>query len=178
MLISPQYVKPYVVRNKTDRADVKGLLEAHRNRDIHPVPVKSLAQQQLIALHRIRSTWMDTRTKRLNMLRELLRELGFAIPVGARRVVPTVMELIADAEVEIPVVVREMFHQVCDEIRELESRMRQLERELEALARQMPEVERLRSIPGVGLLTQRHWWALWVTSDASGPAVTLPAIWD
>ena len=56
VLISPQYVRPYVPRDKTDRADVKGLLEAYRNTDIRPVPIKTLAQQQLTALHRIRST--------------------------------------------------------------------------------------------------------------------------
>jgi transposase len=49
VLISPQYATPYVVRNKTDRADVKGILEAYRNSAIHPVPIKTIAQQQLTA---------------------------------------------------------------------------------------------------------------------------------
>ena len=153
VLISPQYVTPYVVRNKTDRADVKGLLEAYRNSEIHPVPIKTIPQQQLTALHRIRSTWIQTRIKRINMLRGLLRELGFVIPMGARNLVPGVMGLIEDADTDIPPVVREMFYQVCGEIRELESHIQSVEKELEALARQMPEVKRLRSIPGVGLLT-------------------------
>ena len=153
VLISPQYVRPYVPRNKTDRADVKGLLEAYRNSDIRPVPIKTLAQQQLTALHRIRSTWMRTRVARINMVRGLLREFGFVIPVGARNLVPGVMGLIEDAEVEIPSVFREMLDQVCGEIRELEAHLRSVERELEALAQQIPAVERLRSIPGIGLLT-------------------------
>ena len=88
VLISPQYVRPYVQRDKTDRADVKGLLEAYRNTDIHPVPIKTVTQQQLTSLHRIRSTWKGTRTARINMLRGLLREFGFVIPVGARHLVP------------------------------------------------------------------------------------------
>jgi transposase len=89
-LISPQYVKPYVQRNKTDRADVKGMLEADRNSAIHSVPVKTVAQQQLTALHRIRSRWMATRVGRINTLRGLLREFGFIIPVGAQHVIPGV----------------------------------------------------------------------------------------
>ena len=153
VLISPQYVKPYVHGNKTDRADVKGLIEAYRNSDIHPVPIKTLAQQQLTSLHRIRWTWVRTRTARINMLRGLLREFGFVIPVGSRHLVPGVMGLVEDADVEIPSVVREMFAQVCHEIRELESQVRSVEGKLEALARQTPVVERLRSIPGIGLLT-------------------------
>ncbi len=152
-LISPQYVKPYVQRNKTDRADVKGLLEADRNNDIHPVPVKTVAQQQLTALHRIRSRWMATRIGRINTLRGLLREFGFIIPVGARHVIPGATELIEDAEVDMPPVLREVFHEMCTEIRELEGRLQTVEKRLEALASQTPAVARLRSIPGIGLLT-------------------------
>src|SRR3990172_6785218 len=52
-------VRPYVTRNKTDRTDAKGILEAYRNADIHPVPVKSVAQQVLVSLHRFRSGWIS-----------------------------------------------------------------------------------------------------------------------
>ena len=38
VLLPPYDVRPYVRRNKTDRADAKGLLEAYRNEAIHPVP--------------------------------------------------------------------------------------------------------------------------------------------
>ncbi len=96
---------------------------------------------------------MRTRVARINVLRGLLRELGLVIPVGAHHLVPGVMEFIEDADTDIPTVVREMFAQVCGEIRELESHLRSVERELEALAQQTPAVERLRSIPGIGLLT-------------------------
>ena len=89
------------------------------------------------------------------MVRGLLGEFGLVLPTGARRLVPGVMGLIEDADVEIPMTVRAMFSEVCAEIRELEARIQSVEREskMEALARQMPEVARLRSIPGVGLLT-------------------------
>jgi transposase len=87
VLLPPHAVRPYVLRNKTDGADAKGLLEAVRNEGIRAVPVKSVDQHVLTGLHRMRSAWMATRTARLNTPRGLLRELGFAIPVGARRVV-------------------------------------------------------------------------------------------
>ena len=72
ILISLQHARPYVQRNKTDRTDVKGLFEAYRNSDIHLVPIKTLARQQLMVLHRIRSTWIRTRVGRINMVRGLL----------------------------------------------------------------------------------------------------------
>ena len=51
VLLSPHQVRPYVRRNKTDRTDAKGILEASRNEDIHPVPVKTVSQQVLTSLH-------------------------------------------------------------------------------------------------------------------------------
>ena len=75
-----------MLRNKTDRTDTKGLLEADRNEEIVPVPVKTVGQQVLVAVHRLRSGWMATRTARLNAIRGFLRELGVTVPVGATRV--------------------------------------------------------------------------------------------
>ena len=56
-LLPPKHVRPYVQGNKTDRSDTKGILEADRNEDILSVPVKTVEQQALAALHRMRSTW-------------------------------------------------------------------------------------------------------------------------
>ena len=152
-LLPPSYVRPYVHRSKTDRADVKGMLEAWRNSDIRPVPVKTLSQQQLTALHRMRSTWMATRTARLNATRGTLREFGIVIPVGAKRVAPTVRSLIEMVETDLPMVVRDLLHTVLLEINELESHIDDAAHQLQRLAEQTPGVKRLRSIPGVGLLT-------------------------
>ena len=53
-LLPPRDVRPYVRRNKTDRADAAGLVEAARCEQIADVPVKSPRQQGLQALHRVR----------------------------------------------------------------------------------------------------------------------------
>jgi transposase len=153
VLIPPHAVRPYVLRNKTDGADAKGLLEALRNDDVRPVPVKSVDQHVLAGLHRLRSAWMATRTARLNTLRGLLRELGFAIPVGAREVVPRVSALASDPDSGLPDALRPALCEVTGEIRALEARIREVERSLETLARDSEVVVRLRTIPGVGLLS-------------------------
>jgi transposase len=153
VLLPPHAVRPYVLRNKTDGADAKALLEAMRNEAISPVPVKSLDQHVLGALHRLRSTWLATRTARLNTLRGLLRELGFSIPVGARQVVPYVFALVSDAESGLPDALRAVFADAAREIGELETRIRAVEDQLESLASRSALVARLRTIPGVGLLT-------------------------
>jgi transposase len=97
MLLPPHQVRPYVKRNKTDRTDAKGILEASRNEDIRPVPIKTVPQQVLTSLHRLRQGWMTERTARLNALRGLLRELGVFIPLGSDEVVPAVWTLIESA---------------------------------------------------------------------------------
>lgn len=149
-LLPPHAVRPYVRGNKTDRTDAKALLEAHRNEEIHPVPVKSESQQVLTGLHRLRSAWMAERTARLNLLRGLLREWGICISVGAARVVPLVSARLAEGE--IPPALGLLLKEACDEIREMEARIGMVEKQLRALAKQTPVVKRLLSIPGVGLL--------------------------
>ncbi len=75
------------------------------------------------------------------------------IPVGALRVVPAVTALVEDADSDVPDGLRHTLWEVCQEIRDLERRIKDVGRQLEALGKQIPAYERLRTIPGVGLLT-------------------------
>src|SRR5213594_3912112 len=143
VLLPPHATRPYVFRNKTDRTDTRGLLEAFRNEDIHPVPVKSVAQQALTALHRLRSTWLATRTARINTVRGLLREFGVMIPVGARHVVPRLTAALADADGALPAVLRPVLSAVISELREVDLRIRAVEQQLTASATAMPTVQHL-----------------------------------
>jgi transposase len=152
-LLPPLYVRPYVQRSKTDRADVKGMLEAWRNSAIRTVPVKTENQQQLTSLHRVRSGWMTARTMQINMARGLLREFGFVFPLGASALPGRIRELIANADTPLPPALRELLHQLVLEIGELETRVKAVEKQLGALAIQTPAIELLRTIPGIGLLS-------------------------
>jgi transposase len=153
VLLPPQYVRPYVRRDKTDRADAEALLEAFRDRSIRHVPIKSVPQQTLAALHRLRSAWIGDRTGRINAVRGILRELGIVLPMGARKFPLHLAELIADADSQLPEPLREPLAEACLEIRELGERVGAVEAQLEALTADIPQVARLRSIPGIGLLT-------------------------
>lgn len=153
VLLPPQYVRPYVRRDKTDRADAVALLEAYRDRSIRPVPVKSVEQQTLTALHRLRSGWLADRTARINAVRGILRELGLLLPLGARKFADHLGQLLADAEAPLADPLRDALAEACCEIRQLSERVRGVEKQLEALAAELPRVGRLRSIPGIGLLS-------------------------
>ena len=145
-------VRRYVRRNKTDRTDAKALLEANRNEEIRAVPVKTVDQQAVASLHRLRSTWHATRTSRINTLRGLLREFGLTIPVGAHHVVPQVRELL-DEPTPVPGLLHNTLRAACDEIEVLETNIRHVERAFASVAQQLPDVALLQSVPGVGLLT-------------------------
>ena len=152
-LLPAHDVRRYVRRNKTDRTDTKGMLEANRNDEIHPVPVKTREQQAIASLHRLRSTWLATRTARLNTLRGLLLEFGVFIPIGAHHVVSRVRALVEEDADTVPVAMRGLLATACEEIESLETHMRDVERQLSALAQQLPDVTLLQTVPGVGLLT-------------------------
>ncbi|KAB2924708.1 MAG: IS110 family transposase [Dechloromonas sp.] len=152
-LLPAAYIRAYVKRNKTDAADACALLEAARCADIVPVQVKSLEQQALQGLHRIRSRWMATRTSRINTLRGFCREFGLVVPQGARTGVEAMSRALADPNSAIPLLIRESMKLLIEEIRLLELRIAQLERELTVLARQSPACTELLTIPGIGLLT-------------------------
>ena len=152
-LLPSQYVRPYVRRHKTDRTDAEALLEAIRSGSIPPVAVKTVGQQELLALHRVRAQWMATRTARLNAMRGLLMEHGIAIARGARTLLAQVGTLVATDESRVPHRLREVLRLVCDEVRDLEARIQAVERELAAVAAQDTVMQRLMRIPGIGLLT-------------------------
>ncbi|MFC5519864.1 hypothetical protein [Polaromonas jejuensis] len=62
----------------------------------HTLTIKSVEQQALQGLHRIRSLWMGTRTSRINDLRGFCREFGIAIPTGARTGIEVISRALAD----------------------------------------------------------------------------------
>lgn len=152
-LLPAQYVRAYVRRNKTDATDAAALLEAARASDLRPVRVKSVEQQALQGLHRIRSLWMGTRTSRINALRGFCRDFGIAIPVGARTGIEAIGRVLADPQSAVPELIRHTASQLLEEIRLLEARIAQVERQLSQAARQSPACTLLLSVPGIGLLT-------------------------
>lgn len=152
-LLPPKYVRAYVKRNKTDAADAAALLEAARCADIVPVRVKSVEQQALQSLHRVRSAWMATRTSRINGLRGFCREFGITIAVGSRLGIEQISRVLVDSSSAVPAMLRDTLKLLIDEIRLLEARIAQLERELSAAAKASAACERLLSVPGIGLLT-------------------------
>ena len=75
-LIAPQFVKPYVQSNKNDARDAEAICEAMSRPSMRFVAVKSIEQQDLQAMHRIRSSLVQQRTAKAHQIRGLVSEYG------------------------------------------------------------------------------------------------------
>ncbi len=80
----PQYVKPYVKRNKHDAADAEACCEAVQRPSMRFIPIKSQEQQCLLMLHRIRDRLLAERAASINAIRGHLAEFGIVAAQGAR----------------------------------------------------------------------------------------------
>jgi transposase len=96
---------------------------------------------------------MRTRTARINCLRGQCREFGLSIAHGARVGLEQIARLIADPRTPVPQILLATMRSLVDEIRLLEVRIHELEKQLGELARQSSPCTTLLSIPGIGLLT-------------------------
>ena len=152
-LLPARDVRPYVRRNKTDRADAAGLLEAARCGQIDAVAVKTPRQQGLQGLHRVREQFKAQRTATINLVRGLLREYGVALPAGAARLAPGVMAALEDADNELPMSLRAALADLLERIGSLQRGMATIERQLAEEAEHDIAVQRYQTVPGVGLLT-------------------------
>ena len=85
-LMPPAYVKAYVKRNKTDAADAEAIAEALTRPTMRFVPVKSVDQQSMLMLHRVRELLVRQRTMLATALRAHLAEFGIIAPQGIHRI--------------------------------------------------------------------------------------------
>lgn len=150
-LLPPADVARYRDGNKTDRADAIAILEAGRNEAIDAVPVKTLEQQALTSLHRLRAAYVADRTARINTVRGILREFGHAIPQGSRTFVSHARAALADETMTGDL--RHELGRALDEIMAFRQTIIELTTKIEHIGNQLPAVEHLRSIPGIGVLT-------------------------
>ncbi len=151
IMLPAQHVRPFRRGNKTDRADANALLQADRIGGIKPVPIKSVEQQNLQHLHRLREQWKTTRTARINALRGILREHGHAFPAATDTFLANAMEAVeTDPALAM---LRPALHALQAEITFLEDQMADVEQQLRELTRHHPEIRAMQTISGVGLLT-------------------------
>ena len=152
-LIPPQYVKPFVKRNKNDAADAEAICEAMMRPNMPAVPVKNGEQQAILSVHRARQGFVKARTAQANQIRGLLAEYGFIIPQGISHIPKRVPEIIEDGENDLPGSFRLLIARLVDHLKELDRQVEELEVEIQRWHRDNAASQKLAKIPGVGPLT-------------------------
>jgi transposase len=152
-LIAPQYVKPFVKRNKSDAADAEAICEAVTRPNMPAVPIKNAEQQSILSVHRARQAFVKARTAQANQIRGLLAEFGLAIPQGIAHIAKRVPEIVEDGENELPGSFRFLIQRLLDHLKELDRQIGELEIEIQLWHRNSSASQKLASIPGIGPLT-------------------------
>lgn len=152
-LMAPQFVTPYRKANKNDLRDAEAIAEAVTRPTMRFVPVKSVAQQDLQALHRVRERLMKARTALINETRGLLHEYGIVVPQGAATFGKRVLEKLASEEAKLTPQSLALFEQLLEELEALEKRVATYDAKLAQVAKTHPVCQRLMTIPGLGELT-------------------------
>lgn len=152
-LMAPQFVKPYVQSNKSDRADAQAVCEAVQRPTMRFVGVKTVAQQDQQGLHRVRSLAVGQRTAQVNQIRGLLAEYGVEIGQGRAQVRRRLPEILADGENGLSGAFRELLQEAYETLVSMDERIAGLEARIARWAKADEQAQRLMSIPGVGPVT-------------------------
>ena len=149
-LIAPQFVKPYVKSNKNDANDAEAICEAMSRPSMRFVNIKTTAQQDIQAIHRIRAGLMDQRKAKGNQIRGLVAEYGLIAPKELshlRSAIPTWLE---DAENGLSGKFRSLLNGAWSDLLLLDQRVKELDQEIMGIAENDPIAKRLQQLRGVG----------------------------
>ena len=151
-LIAPQKVKPYVQGNKTDANDAEGIHAAMLRPGMKLVSPKTVEQQDLMMLHRIRSLAIKTRTAVVNQIRGLLAEYGVVLPQRVSTLRQRLVGVLAEDE-RLSAMAREQLYGLYEELLRLDDRIKRQEAAIHQACQSNPACRRLLAIPGIGPLT-------------------------
>jgi len=150
LLIPAQHVKPFTRGNKTDANDAVAIIEASQRPDLRFVPVKTVYQQDIQNLHRIRERLVGNRTALTNQTRGLLAEYGIVFAVGKKAFLLGIERALNDAS--LSELFKAELRLVLDELRALAKHISQIEDQLASYVKHNEDCQILHSIPGIGII--------------------------
>lgn len=151
MLIPPQHVKPFVKGNKNDRNDAFAITEAARRPGLTCVEPRTLAQTDMIQVHRVLDRMTRQRTALINQVRGFLNEYGIVIAQGKERLLAAMPDLLEDAENGLTPSSRALFQQLLEQWRQANEAIKQLEKGLRGTALTDDDAQRLMKMKGVAV---------------------------
>jgi transposase len=152
-LMAPQFVKPYVKTNKSDRNDAEAICEAVARPNMRFVAVKTAEMQAVLALHRARQGLVKARTAQANQIRGLLAEFGIVMPKGIGHIAKGLPEILEDGENGLPGIMRQLLARLEEELKALDKQVGEMERQIKHWHRENEQSCKLEAIAGIGPIT-------------------------
>jgi len=151
VLLIPAYqVKPFVVGNKNDANDAVAIGEASWRPKASFVSVKTIAQQDVQTLLRLREQTQKVRIMVSNQIHGFLAEYGVFCKKGHKALVETLAEALAPESQQLSAVAIDVMHMQMDQYKHLKRQEEEINNRLVALCRDNPCYSYLQSIPGIG----------------------------
>ena len=151
-IIPPQFVKPFVKSNKNDANDAQAICEAMARPNMYPVSIKTVEQQDIQAMHRIREEIKTHRTAKANQIRGLVAEYGLVAPKQLSSLRAAITLWLEDASNGLTMLFRQLLQGLWMDLRSLDRRMTELDKQIAVIAQQNPTAKRLQALRGVGPL--------------------------
>lgn len=152
IIVPPQFVKPFVKSNKNDANDAQAICEAMVRPNMYPVKIKTIEQQDIQAIHRIRSEIKSHRTAKANQIRGLVAEYGLVAPRELSSLRKAIPEWLEDASNGLTIFFRQILHGLWEDLISLDKRMEELNKQIIEIAQNNPVAKRLQQMRGVGPL--------------------------
>lgn len=152
-LMAPQFVKPYVKSNKNDANDAEAICEAVSRPTMPFVAIKTVEQQDIQAIHRIRSELIRQRTAKVNQIRGLLAEYGIVVEQRIEKLRKALPLLLEDAENGLTADFRVLLQGLQQDLTTLDERVGEMDKSIQKLASSNTIAKRLQQIPGIGPIT-------------------------
>lgn len=152
-LLPGRVVKSFVGGNKSDVHDARAVWTAVQQPGVKTVAIKSEEQQAVLALHRMRQQLVRFRTAQINGLRGLLAEYGEVMPQGKAGVKKGIVEALQRLADRLPAMVIDTLREQWERIGKLDEQISEIERRIKSWYKEDKACQRIKDIPGVGLLT-------------------------
>ena len=154
-IMAAEFVRPFrkSLAAKNDANDAEAVCTAMRQPNMRFVAVKTVEQQGLLCLHRVRQGWMEERTALINRLRGLLAEFGVVVPQSATALQRALPTLIADHETRLPSPAQRCVQELADHLRALTARIASFDREIGQHAHGNDAAQRVAALTGIGPIT-------------------------
>lgn len=149
-LVPAQHVKGYLRGNKNDYNDALAIAEAVCRPNIRFVPVKSIEQQDIQALHRLRDQCVQTQNKTSNQIRGLAAEYGLICAQGFPALRKAIPEWLEDGENELTDLFRELLQQRYNYLLTLDQEIAYYTKQIRRYSQQNEACQRLQAIPCFG----------------------------